>query len=486
VSDGDTAVSLGTNSTVTVPYFANLNKTTGISFEFWAQARGAGTINVITRGGASAPWPYLIGFRAYFNANRRLTLLTRSTNAGGEDSAYQGGTTIADNTWYHCVVTITGTTIAMYLNGVAETMTTAIGGTFYALNLTDLIVGFAGNAADLYLDEVAFYPVVLTAAQVAAHYALASVLRGGGGELVFESRTDRATKNTNLSTFDNSMVALGIARSRDDIISRLQVVTHPRRIDTSSQVLFVLRDANAGDESVIALGPGESTDKVFTYTDPSDRNHRIGGTSMTVPVGTTDYLFNSQSDGLGTDLTASLAVSGDLAATAAFLTLTNNHATSTGYVTFFRLRGIGVYDEQTVIAERTSTTSENAYGENALTYDMPYQSDPGVGDGAARYFLALLEGQTANADSVAILANTDAARMTAALAREPGDRIGLAEAVSGITTTTGYFIQSCDYELLPGGILTVQWGLAPASWMTFWMLGVSGSSELDTTTRLGF
>jgi hypothetical protein len=157
-----------------------------------------------------------------------------------------------------------------------------------------------------------------------------------------------------------------------------------------------------------------------------------------------------------------------------------------GYVTFFRVRGIGIYDEQTVIAEQTSTTAETAYGENTLTYDMPYQSNPDTGDGAARYFLALLEGQTANVDQVAILANADSARMTAALAREPGDRIAFAEAVSGITTTTGYFIQSCDYELRAGGILTVQWGLAPASWMTSWLLGESGSSELGDTTRLAF
>lgn len=307
-----------------------------------------------------------------------------------------------------------------------------------------------------------------------------------GGEVVFESRTDRATKNTNLSTFDNSMIGLGIARSRDDIISRLQVVTHPRRIDTVNQVLFTLRDPNVSTDSAISLGPGESCTKVCTYTDPSDRNHRIGGTGMQPPVATTDYLFNAQADGLGSDLTASLGISVTFAATAGFVTLTNNHATTTGYVTFLQLRGLGIYDEQTVIAEQTSSAAETAFGEQTFTYDMPYQSDANVGDGAARYFLALLAAQTTNPDSITILANTNDALMTAALAREPGDRIGFAEAASGVSSTAGYFIQSCDGEYRKGGIVTMTWGLAPASWMTFWLLGTAGSSELESSTYVGF
>lgn len=309
-----------------------------------------------------------------------------------------------------------------------------------------------------------------------------------GGELVFESRTDRAGKNSNLATFDNSMYEMGVSRTRDDIVSRLQVVTHPKRKDAGNVVLFTLRDPNVSDNTTISLGPGESRTIVCPYTDPNNRVERIGAlsTSVVAPVATTDYLFNASADGLGANLTASLGVAATFGATAGFLTLTNNHATTTGFVTFLQFRGPGIYDEQDVIAERTSTAAETAFGEQTLTYDMPYQSDPDVGYGASQYFLALLESQTTNVGTIAILANRDATLMTQALAREPGDRIGLAEAASGLTTATGFFIQSCEGTILPGSILNMSWGLAPASTQTFWLLGTTGSSELGTSTRLGF
>lgn len=312
----------------------------------------------------------------------------------------------------------------------------------------------------------------------------------GGGRLCFESRTDRAAKNTNLATFDNSMFALTAARNRDDMISRLQVVTHPKRKDLVAVVLFTLRDGNnVSEDTAIVLGPGEIRKIVCPYTDPSDRNHRIGAVTSTVnvPVATTDYLFNAAADGGGANMTASLSVaSAGIGATAAFLTLTNNHATDTGYVTFLQIRGLGIYDEQDIISEQTSTAAEDACGENVLTYDMPYQSDPQVGHGASLYFLALLEAQQTNVRSIAVRGNVSDAMMTQVLTREVGDRIGIAEAATGIATTTGFFIQSCEGVYSKGGILTMRWGLAPASSSQFWLLGTAGASELGQTTNLAF
>ena len=310
-----------------------------------------------------------------------------------------------------------------------------------------------------------------------------------GGQLIFESRTDRAAKNTNLATFDNTMYTLSAARDRDDIVSRLQVVTHPKRKDTVNVVLFTLRDGNnVSTDTAISLGPGESRSIVCPYTDPSDRNHRIGGvsTSVVAPVATTDYLMNAAADGSSTNLTASLGVSSSFGATAGFLTVTNNHATTTGFITFLQFRGLGIYDEQDVIAEQTSAVSEAAFGEQTLTYDMPYQSDPDVGNGASLYFLALLEAQQTNVSGIGIRANASNTLMIQALAREPGDRIGLAEAATGLVTTTGYFIQMCDGTYSKGGILTMRWGLAPASYQQFWLIGTVGASELGSTTYLGF
>lgn len=313
-----------------------------------------------------------------------------------------------------------------------------------------------------------------------------SYLKGNttaGGELVWESRTDRATKNTNLSTFDNSMIEMELGRRRSDLINRMQVVMTPRRVDSAAtSVLFKLTDTNA----VMSLGVNETKQIVCPYTNPADRSQRVGGTAMVTPAATTDYLLNSVSDGSGSDLTASLSVAATFGANAAFLTLTNNHATLTGYVTKLELRGKGIYVQQEAVFEQEDSASQTSFGENVDTYVMPYESNPDVAEGAARYFLQLYKDQLTAVTGMRIHANKSDALMTAALAREVGDRIGIAETVSGITTTSGFFIQSVDIEITPRDLIKVRWGLSPAARQQAWLLGTVGASELGSTTNLGF
>lgn len=300
--------------------------------------------------------------------------------------------------------------------------------------------------------------------------------------LFFETRSARATKNTSLTSLDNTMHDLVTSRSRDDIINRMLVQIHPRRIDAAAtSVLFNLTETNA----IIELGSGETKTVVAPYTDPTQRNTRVGGTDMVAPVATTDYLLNTAADGSGSNITASLVVSADFYANVAFLTLTNTNA-SVGYVTKLQLRGKGIYDMQHLVLKQEDASSIAQFGGQAFTYVMPYQSDPNVGDGAARYLLSLYKDQVTDVESVSFHACRSAALLTAARAREPGDRIDITETQTGLTSTTGYFIQSVDFEIGPGNITTVTWGLAPASQSVMWLLGTAGASELGVTTMLGF
>lgn len=306
-----------------------------------------------------------------------------------------------------------------------------------------------------------------------------------GGELVFETRTDRAAKNTNQSTFSDTMYALEIARNRDDIYNRVQVIVHPRQIDTANVVLYTLRDADVSDSTAIALGAGEVKSIVCPYTDPDDRFNRIGGTSVVTPVATTDYTMFANADGTGTNLTANLSIAITKGANAAFLELTNSGATA-GYITFLQIRGLGIYDDIETAFEQTDNTSITSFGENLAVYDAVYQANPAFGDGASRYFLQLQKDQLTSVGSISIYGNDSNALMTAALVREPGERIGLAETMSGITTTTGFFIQSVDMEITAKEQVKVTWGLAPASTIEMWLLGTAGASEIGETTVLGF
>jgi hypothetical protein len=77
-----------------------------------------------------------------------------------------------DGAWHHVVVTYSGASMIAYLDG-ASLGTQTFGAQLSTLNTSGLVIGadFQG-AAPFYggLDEVAVYPVALTAAQVTAHY----------------------------------------------------------------------------------------------------------------------------------------------------------------------------------------------------------------------------------------------------------------------------------------------------------------------------
>lgn len=305
-----------------------------------------------------------------------------------------------------------------------------------------------------------------------------------GGTVVFESRTDRASKNTNLTTLTETMYDLVTGRSRDDIINRFLVEIHPKKIDAAATtVLFNLTDTNA----ILALGAGEVKSFFAPYTDPAQRDTRIGAVSTlcVAPVATTDYLMNAAADGSGANLTVNLSVTATFYGNGADVTVTNVGGTA-GYVTKLQLRGPGIYDLQHMVFKQDDAASKTQFGAQAFTYQMPYQSDPNVGDGAARHLLGLYKSQTTNTESVSIAPNRDATLMAAARDREPGDRIGLSETQTGLTTTTGFFIQAVDFEIAAGGVTRVTWSLAPASRIIYWLVGIAGASELGETTIPGF
>lgn len=303
-----------------------------------------------------------------------------------------------------------------------------------------------------------------------------------GGTLVFESRTDRAGKSVALSTFSNTMMDVSVKRGRSTIITRVQAVVHPRTVDAAATtVLFNLPTG----VSQISLGAGESRTIVCLYTDPTLRASRVAATAQVTPVATTDYLFNSASDGSGSNLTGSLTVEVTLGSDSTTVVLTNT-GTVTGYVIKLQLRGKGLYDYQPVIATQQSTSAQLTYGLRTMNYDMPYQSDPNVVNGAATYFLAQYVSPVSQCDNLVVDANASAALMTACLAREPGDCIAFQETVSGLTTATLFFIQNVSIEQGGRGNIRVAFGLVRASLSQFWLLGVVGASELDSTTTLGF
>lgn len=321
----------------------------------------------------------------------------------------------------------------------------------------------------------------------------------GDGTAVFEARSDRVGA-TDDATFDNNMSGLSVSTSREALISRVQVITHPRTVDLTTKALYRL-------QSVPEIAPGATLDLVGGYTDPSNRASRIGGTSMIAPVATTDYLANSAANGSGTNLTASITVAATFASNSARLTITNN-ASVPAFITTLNARGIGIYDYEQTVGEAEDATTASDFGEQVVALDMPYQSDVAMGVDAARYLLSIYRSSeigvwslgTAGSSELGLttqlafrvvttvgsvsVAPATAALQTQILARDIGDRIGLTETVTGLDAS--FYIQATDFEVRAPGVAFVTWTLAPADTTTYWRLGTAGVSELGVATRLSF
>lgn len=324
---------------------------------------------------------------------------------------------------------------------------------------------------------------VLSELQKLALSELGYIYQKADGTVVFESRNRRAISEGSIATFTDTAEITGIEIpvSRDDSLSRVQVITHPRFVDAAATtVLFRLDNPLqvGGQSEVTILGP---------YRDPNQEAARVGGTDMVTPVASTDYVANSQSDGAGSDKTASVALTVNFGGNGARV-LIENSSTSTVWITLLQLRGRGIYDYQTVVLEAVDDEAQISVGTTA-TADMPYQDDAALGEEIAIWLLSLYKDVEKIAQSATVFVpRTDEALADRALAREISDRIDIVEQMTGfeVGPTGGHFIQSVSMTIDGRDNLSITWGLAPTSRQLFWLLEVPGRSELDQTTVLGF
>jgi hypothetical protein len=308
------------------------------------------------------------------------------------------------------------------------------------------------------------------------------------GTLVFEGRRKRGSESSlNVFTFDMPMFNdVSVTRSRTDIINKVKVISHPRRVDASPVVLYRLVQA-------VQIGAGGTVRLFGGYSDPEQRGRRTGGFDFINPLADgVDYIANSAGDGSGVDLTSAIAVTASTTGNGVSFQVTNT-GSSAAWITTLQIRGRGIYDFEHAVMESEDADSILQFGRRTRTIDMPYQSDALVAASAAQYLISLYADDISAAESLTYLANESNQLMRQALLREISDRIGIRESVtaltdtlSGTTATRGWFINGVRGDIVEGRYLRMTYLLAPADRNTYWLLGVSGSSELNITTRLGY
>jgi hypothetical protein len=152
----------GTDAYVSVPDNSPLDVADTFTYELWVR-RGA-TQGVTQRLLHKGAGPASLGF----GTNNKLVLLPGGT---GVSTTATSTIAITDNAWHYVVATKSGADVHLYIDGVDRTApgtNTAMTSSTTALNIARASSGSAYTDADV--DEVAIYPVALSAARVQAHY----------------------------------------------------------------------------------------------------------------------------------------------------------------------------------------------------------------------------------------------------------------------------------------------------------------------------
>lgn len=297
----------------------------------------------------------------------------------------------------------------------------------------------------------------------------------GNGQLRYLSRHSIAVLESDGEFTDDELSELSVPSTLDSYYDRARATTHPKVVSaTATDELYTIPAGSA-----VELPDGATVEPWTDYTDPNDRQTRIGGTAVeTTLVAGVHYAANAQADGLGADMTANISATIDPFGTTAKWTIVNSGPTA--FLTTQKVIGKAVRDP----GPQTFESPMGATGVRPIEFDLPYQDDPFIGQSAADYVVATYSiDQQVN--GLAFIANKSDALMRLAMEKEPGDLITISEDVTGLEEVTA-IIQSVEFEVQQSLYIVCRWGLRPHNDSRFWQLGIAGASELGDTTVLGF
>ena len=163
----------GSNEYITVADNALLDPGDTFSIEFWVNPPAPDVVDRFTFISKGTDG-YLVEYGAATDATWGGVILVKQ---GGADIVCST-TALTESQWNHVVITKSGATVKIYINGVDRTGTVTnqtIAGTATALNIARSSAGTGYIAASF--DEVALYPTALSATRVLAHYDAGKLLQ---------------------------------------------------------------------------------------------------------------------------------------------------------------------------------------------------------------------------------------------------------------------------------------------------------------------
>lgn len=294
-----------------------------------------------------------------------------------------------------------------------------------------------------------------------------------GGVFTLTNRHAMSTYPIQTSLLNQFLVNDGFQSvlSRDDVTSSVEVFVYPATADADLVEIFRL------DGPPLLLQPFSRVTMHLPLRTADHPGEPIGALEIAPITPGVDFTVNTQSDGLGTDMTVDVTVGPVNGSGGATIALEiRNHFARPGFLTLLKGRGKGLYTSE--VSARVDL--DTRYGRRQLTLVMPYQGNVNVAADVAAYFANIYRAPFGQVESIRFCANKSATLMQQAIYREPGDLIYLEEAITGITDT--FRIQGVHLEM-DHGVIWCTWRLANIVRQQFWLLG---NDDLGLTTILGF
>jgi hypothetical protein len=196
------------------------------------------------------------------------------------------------------------------------------------------------------------------------------------GKATFRNRNAAETIAASL-TGTNFLQGIDVAQPWEVVRNTVRVWVYPRVLVSATEI-WRYREIPS-----IAAGGSLEIWADFTYNSKS-----VPAKTVTTPVATTDYTANSQSDGLGTNLTANISITITDFSQSAKLVITNNGGT-TAYLTLMKLRGDVIDLPNATYQEAVSGAAIN----QTFELDLPWIQSTMVAVGFADYLLLYLSGR---------------------------------------------------------------------------------------------
>jgi hypothetical protein len=311
-----------------------------------------------------------------------------------------------------------------------------------------------------------------------------------------DTRILQPTTTTVDAVFDNNYRGIEVKHA-ESYYNQVDSKAYPRKVDTSDVVLFSL-------ERPLKIDAYQTVTMKGRFRDPNQEAQTVAALSTVTPVPGTDYIFNTEEDESGSNITSDLEVTAVYGANGVDYTLENTGAI-TGYVTQLQARGKGVYIYRPVEILREDEALVANDGARTLNLDLPYQDDPLQTTDIAVALLDRHKAKHTTINSITLIANrldTSINRLgwpgakpgayyteyliNAFMDLNIGDKIKVVAPSVGIVQDC--FIQSIDFTITSGDIVTYTYGLQDAMYETYetWILGDSTYGVLGTTTILGY